>query len=904
MKNKLLILYLLLILNWINSTYANEFFNFDITEIEILDNGNTIKGNDRGTATTNDGISVAADSFIYDKQTNILFANGNVVIFDSKKEITIFSEEITYFKNTETIVTNSRSRATDKNTFIEGDYFEYKKKLNILHAKGNVEINNKIDDYIIYTDEITYFKSLEKFITQNNTEAIIESKYNFKSKNVIFLKNEMKLISSNKSVINDDSNNLYKLDDFEYLLNEKLLKGNNILVVTNYLKPKSDTIFFTNGIFNFQNKRFSSKDTKILLHKDLFDNERQAKDDQNNLEIKKIEYLKGKNDPRIYGVSSEGDDRQTIINKGVFTSCNKNEDCPPWSMKAEKITHDKVNKNIIYDNAVLNIYDYPVFYFPKFFHPDPSVDRRSGLLQPRLNKSNIVGSSLTMPYFHVLTENKDITFKPTVFDDRIYMLQNEYRQENEKSSFIADFGYTKGYQSSLSANRNGMSHIFAKYNLDLDLDSFDNSKFDLFIEKVSMDTYLKIFENILETDKTFEDDLKDHNTMTSGIKISLDRDNFNLTSGITSYENLSVTKISDRYQYILPYYDFSSSLFTDKKGSLNFSSSGNNKLINTNNLKSVITNNFDYQSNSIYSKFGFVSNLGIYLKNLNTVAKNDLRYRSSLQSEILNINEFNVSYPLTRQGNNNLDYLIPKISFRINPSNMKNYSAESRLITTDNLFSVNRLGLSESYESGKSLTFGLDYKKENTENIDKYYEIKIGTILRDTPEYKLPKSSSLQGRTSNLIGSIEHNMFDFLNLDYNFSLDNNFRTFEHNDLKAELEFDNFKTEFNFHETNGKIGNANFYENKTEYNFDNNNSLVFKTRRNRKISLTEYYDFIYEYQNDCLTAALKYRKTYYEDRDVTPKEDLFFSISLFPLATIEQKIDKKLYRDDNNDIIWK
>ena len=43
--------------------------------------------------------------------------------------------------------------------------------------------------------------------------------------------------------------------------------------------------------------------------------------------------------------------------------------------------------------------------------------------------------------------------------------------------------------------------------------------------------------------------------------ISLDRDNFNLTSGITSYENLSVTKISDRYQYILPYYDFSSSLF-------------------------------------------------------------------------------------------------------------------------------------------------------------------------------------------------------------------------------------------------------------------------------------------------------------------------------------------------------
>jgi LPS-assembly protein len=904
MKNKFLILYLLLIFNCLNSTYANEVFNFDVTEIEILDNGNTIKGNGRGTASTNDGISITADNFIHDKLKNILYANGNVIIFDSIKEINIFSEEITYFKNTETIITKVRSKATDKNTFIEGNYFEYKKKLNTLNAKGNVEINNKIEDYIIYTDEITYFKSQEKFITQGNTEAIIQSKYNFKSKNVIFLKNEMKLISSNKSVIDDGSNNLYKLDNFEYLLNEKLLKGKNILAITNYLKPKSDKIFFTNGIFNFQNKKFSSKNTKILLHKNLFDDERQPKDNANELEKKRIQYFKGKNDPRIYGVSSKGDTNQTIINKGVFTSCNKDDNCPPWSLKAKKITHDKVNKNIIYDNAVLNIYDFPVFYFPKFFHPDPSVDRRSGLLQPRLNKSNIVGSSLTIPYFHVLTENKDFTFKPTIFDDRIYMFQNEYRQENEKSTFIADFSYTKGYQSSLSNNRNGISHIFAKYNLDLDLDNFVNSNLDLFIEKVSMDTYLKIFENILVTDKTFEDDLKDHNTMTSGIKISLDKDNFNLTSGITSYENLQVTNVSDRYQYILPYYDFSSTLLSDQRGSLNFSSSGNNKLINTNNLKSVITNNFDYQSNNIYSKFGFVTNYGVFLKNLNTVAKNDLNYKSSPQSEILNINEFNVTYPLMRQENNNLDYLTPKISFRINPSNMKNYSTESRLITTDNLFSINRLGLSESYESGKSLTVGLDYRKENTENTDKYYEIKLGTIFRDTPEYKLPKSSTLQDKTSNIFGSIENNMLEFLNIDYNFSLDNDLKTFEHNDLKAELDFDNFKTEFNFHETNGKVGEANFYENKTEYNYDDNNSLIFKTRRNRKISLTEYYDFIYEYQNDCLTAAIKYRKTYYADRDATPKEDLFFSISLFPLATIEQKIDKKLYRDDNNDIIWK
>ena len=57
-------------------------------------------------------------------------------------------------------------------------------------------------------------------------------------------------------------------------------------------------------------------------------------------------------------------------------------------------------------------------------------------------------------------------------------------------------------------------------------------------------------------------------------------------------------------------------------------------------------------------------------------------------------------------------------------------------------------------------------------------------------------------------------------------------------------------------------------------------------------------------NDCITAAIKYKKTYYSDRDLIPKEDLFFTLTLFPLTTLDQKIDKQLYRDSNNDIIWK
>jgi LPS-assembly protein len=95
-----------------------------------------------------------------------------------------------------------------------------------------------------------------------------------------------------------------------------------------------------------------------------------------------------------------------------------------------------------------------------------------------------------------------------------------------------------------------------------------------------------------------------------------------------------------------------------------------------------------------------------------------------------------------------------------------------------------------------------------------------------------------------------------------------------------------------------MGDINTIENITKFSFDESNSLVFKTRRNRKISLTEYYDLIYEYENDCLTAGIKYRKTYYQDRDLRPKEDLFITVTLFPLTTLDQKIDESAWRGDN------
>ena len=54
---------------------------------------------------------------------------------------------------------------------------------------------------------------------------------------------------------------------------------------------------------------------------------------------------------------------------------------------SEEITHNKKVKLIDYKNAWLKIYDVPIMYFPKFFHPDPTVKRQSGFLAPTFSDS-------------------------------------------------------------------------------------------------------------------------------------------------------------------------------------------------------------------------------------------------------------------------------------------------------------------------------------------------------------------------------------------------------------------------------------------------------------------------------------------------------------------------------------
>ena len=144
---------------------------------------------------------------------------------------------------------------------------------------------------------------------------------------------------------------------------------------------------------------------------------------------------------------------------------------------------------------------------------------------------------------------------------------------------------------------------------------------------------------------------------------------------------------------------------------------------------------------------------------------------------------------------------------------------------------------------------------------------------------------------SYLIGSINFNKDELFKVNYDYSIKNDFSLIEYSSLNLKFTKDSFYTEMNMLQEKGSIGTENALENIVGYNIDENNLVKFKTRRNRKFNLTEFYDLIYQFKNDCLTAGIQYKKTFYNDKDIKPNEDLMFTLTLFPLATIEQSSSK-------------
>ena len=204
-------------------------------------------------------------------------------------------------------------------------------------------------------------------------------------------------------------------------------------------------------------------------------------------------------------------------------------------------------------------------------------------------------------------------------------------------------------------------------------------------------------------------------------------------------------------------------------------------------------------------------------------------------------------------------------------------------INYDNIYDINRLGLDEINEGGVSATYGYEYTKLINQILNQKIKFGFANNLRFEENKDLPANTNLGDKVSDFVGLFEYNPNENIKLDYNFSLKNNLVDQNYELFGFEYYLKNLTTKFEYLNENNSDSKTSYLQNETRYKFNDKNSLIFETRENKEKNFTEYYNLIYQFQNDCLTAAIEYNKEYYSDQDLKPSENLFFKLSILPFG---------------------
>ena len=122
----------------------------------------------------------------------------------------------------------------------------------------------------------------------------------------------------------------------------------------------------------------------------------------------------------------------TVFHSGVYTACAPCKDNPlkppEWQVKAVRIVHDQNDKMIYFENARLEFWGMPVAWFPYLSAPDPTVKRKTGMLNPTVTSTSVYGQALEIPYYWALAPDYDATFAPMITTKQGPLLQGEFRQ--------------------------------------------------------------------------------------------------------------------------------------------------------------------------------------------------------------------------------------------------------------------------------------------------------------------------------------------------------------------------------------------------------------------------------------------------------------------------------------------
>lgn len=568
-------------------------------------------------------------------------------------------------------------------------------------------------------------------------------------------------------------------------------------------------------------------------------------------------------------VLRQGNTKDNVLKDAHYIACETCENSAPlWQLHATTVEQNENNHLMRFWNTFLEVKDIPVFYFPYFQMPDPSVKRKTGFLLPSVGSDSTIDRYIKLPYFVDIAPNQNLTLTPVI-------------SFTQKPLGILDYQgrFTKGelnFNGSLTQDEDGKNqgHIQADFTYDLNKEWRLSGQFDRTIS----DTYFRRY-SVLDIDDS-------QSYLTSDLKAEYYGNRLQGKADFYHFQSLQEGVNSDDIPVILPTFQasYTSLPVTENGGTFYTQVDG-----------AFINDRTDFKSNRLSLEEGFrlpfKTNFGLVSEWTTSVRMDGYslnlgKERADLYGQkegnywahrLLPQSILKMSYPLIHYGSSVTQILEPIVMMIVapngsNPDDIPNVDSTVFDFNDTNLFSTNRYAGYDRVESGSRMNYGLQwsfYPKSDAPSIQflfgQSYRLRDGEDLSDPMGYK--------NHFSSYVGRLKLD-YKFLTMMYRFRLEEGSFKAQKNDVVLEVGNRPLRVGVDYlFQDDYAIGNQKFDEQKEV-------TFYAKSQLTKDWSLTGRYRYNLEktdkgpletslnlrYDNECAAVEFSGRKSYTEDRN--------------------------------------
>ncbi len=666
---------------------------------------------------------------------------------------------------------------------------------------------------------------------------------------------------SAENIVKDDKNNIIRAKG-----NVEIRKG-NIYVTANSLKYnlKKKEIIVKGNV------RMLSDTGNVIFAEKAMLNEELKESLINNLGL----LLSDGSRLASQNAISTPNNEKTVYRNTVFTKCSSCNDGKNvlWQIKAKKATHIKKSQIMVYEGVILEAFNIPVIYVPFFYHPDPTVKSKTGLLTPKFSSSNVFGYTYEQPFYLKVRDDADITFKPKVTSKEGLIFAKDYRKKFDSGELRFRSSITHGskVRENEPTKKEIRGHIDFGYADVLANDWLLGAN----IKKSSDKSYLARYK------------MSDgESVLTQNIFLEKGNISNSILLEVYKFQTLSDDFSSSDLPFIRPQIKYIWNNFSDKD---------RNRMNQTKVSLRSITNRKEEESNSIHLdtssqkarvyngllikdslklNFDFYNTKNTYLPNDNVI-----RALPELGLEL--------KYPLINYKHNNtiIEPIIQMFLSSENDKNsdIKNNDSKTLELMSVNLFEENRYSGYDRLEDGFRVNYGFTFISK-TFNESSFYSSFGRTFHLNEQEY-FNYTNGFGKHNSDFVGNLEY-IYNDVDLYYDFRISDDF----------ELNKNRVKTSFNLGKTHLDLQYSqirNFASSKNPNTEQINFSTSTPLFKDWKLYLSQYRDLAgaqfssplrtslgIEFKNTCTLFRVNFTKDKSNDIDVPASANLAFVIELF------------------------